>query len=98
MVHTRNFRAEQSDYLFFRMSGALEVTEYFTLNSNDELGYRYSVSDPEIYSRPFTVEMALRRMPDNERLYESACHEGNYGLTGILAGARRLELDPSSDD
>ena len=71
----------------------LEVTETFTRVSKQDLIYRYTVVDPEIYSEPWVAELPFRRMAKSEKLYEAACHEGNYSLPGILAGARRLEAD-----
>ena len=55
--------------------------------------FEYKIIDPEIYTQTITAQMTLVSMPVNERLYESACHEGNYSLSGILAGARRQEAD-----
>ena len=63
------------------------------LLSADRLYYEYTVSDPEIYVRPFTVEMTLNLKAAGEYIYEFACHEGNYSLPGILAGARRDDIE-----
>jgi hypothetical protein len=94
VVHTKNFRPEQSDKTYFlQSSDVLEVTEKFTVVSENELAYSYVATDPNIYSRSFTVEMPLQRMAEGEMIYEYACHEGNYSLPGILAGARRQEID-----
>ena len=76
-----------------RSSEALQVTERFTPVSDNEIHYTYTVDDPVIYSRPFTVELPLIRRAAYERLYEFACHEGNYSMPGILGGARRQEMD-----
>ena len=51
--------------------------------------YEYTVSDPETYTRPWTASIDLQPMHGD--LYEFACHEGNYGMEGILAGARADE-------
>ncbi len=92
VVHTQNYRAEQSN-MRLRSSEALQVTERFTPVSDNEIHYTYTVDDPVIYSRPFTVELPLIRRAAHERLYEFACHEGNYSMPGILGGARRQEMD-----
>lgn len=92
VVHTVGFHPQQSNF-FIKSSDQFEVTEYFTLLSGSEIFYRYRVSDPVIYSQDFTMEMQLLRKPEGETLYEFACHEGNYSLPSILAGARRAELD-----
>ena len=47
--------------------------------------YRVSVDDPTTFTRPWTYEVPMRLNPDP--IYEYACHEGNYGLYNILAGA-----------
>lgn len=92
VVETSQFRPEQS-WIAFRMSGQLQVKERFTLISEDEILYSYTFTDPEIYTEPVTVEKSIVRRAPGERLYEYSCHEGNYSLPGILAGARRLEQE-----
>lgn len=92
VVHTRNFRAEQSRP-DLPSSAQLETVEEFTLTSADELLYRFRFADPEIIDGSFTGELPLRRMAAGQYIYESACHEGNYALPGVLAGARRQEVD-----
>lgn len=92
VVHTTGFHPQQSNF-FIKSSDQFVVTEYFNLISNDEIFYRYTVTDPVIYSQPFTIEMQLLRKADGEQIYEFACHEGNYSLPSILAGARREETD-----
>jgi hypothetical protein len=51
--------------------------------------YEFTIDDPTIWTRPWTVSMTMRK--SDERMYEYACHEGNYGMTGILSGARAQE-------
>lgn len=63
-----------------------KVTERFTRAGEDAIHYEFTVEDPVAFTRPWKAEMTLRK--DNERIYEYACHEGNYALPGILAGAR----------
>ena len=67
----------------------LRLVERFTRVDGDTLNYQYSVHDPTTFTRPFTAELPLRR---GGRLFEYACHEGNYGLLNILRGAREDEL------
>ena len=92
VVNSKSFHP-QSSHLFIRSSDKLEITERFRLISNSKISYQYTVTDPEIYSRPFTVEMTLSRKAAGETIYEYACHEGNYSLPSILAGARREEVE-----
>lgn len=92
VVHTTGFHPQQSNF-FMKSSDQFEVTEYFELLSDTEIYYRYTVTDPVIYTTPFSLEMQLLRKTDGEQIYEFACHEGNYSLPSILAGARRAEAD-----
>lgn len=73
----------------FYMSENAAVEERFTRVSDDEIFYEFTVDDPEIYRQPWKAEMVLNRTKGP--IYEYACHEGNYALPNILAGARREE-------
>jgi hypothetical protein len=66
-----------------------KVIERYTRVSKTELLYQYTVVDPSIYTGPWLAEYSL--YPSGKPLYEFACHEGNYSLPNILAGARRQE-------
>ena len=90
IIDTTGFNPSSS-FFELKSSGDLQLSERFSLVSRDEIFYRYTVTDPQIYTQPFTVEMSITRRPAGERMYEWACHEGNYSLPGILAGARRQE-------
>ncbi len=65
------------------------VTERLSFNSANELAYSYVVVDPSMFTAPMRVEFTFVR--SRSRMYEAACHEGNYGLTNILRGARVVE-------
>jgi hypothetical protein len=65
------------------------LTERFTRWSDSEILYEFSVDDPAIYTQTWKGEESLHA--SKEPLYEYACHEGNYALKGILAGARVQE-------
>ncbi|MAV32298.1 MAG: hypothetical protein CMQ02_02585 [Gammaproteobacteria bacterium] len=67
----------------------LTVTETFKRESPNKIIYGFSVDDPSVYSSDWSGEYPLSQI--SEPIYEYACHEGNYGIIGILAGARRLE-------
>ena len=90
-VHTKGFRPEQSNSSL-RSSAQLEITETFTLGSEDEMLFSYTLSDPKFYSRSVTAEIPLKRMEPGQKLYEYACHEGNYSLPSILRAARIEEV------
>jgi hypothetical protein len=67
----------------------LKVTERFTRVAKDRLRYQYVIEDPTQWDKPWGGEYEFA--PLNGRLMEYACHEGNYALEGILAGARQIE-------
>ena len=92
VVETRNFRAEQSSG-FIRMTPAITAVERFTRVAEDSIEYSYELTDPNIFTESPRIEMPLKLQPSEERIYEYACHEGNYSLSSILAGARRQEMD-----
>ena len=64
----------------------LQLVERFSLLDAETLLYRFTVDDRTAFTRPWSVEMTMTR--SDGRLYEYACHEGNYGLANILAGAQ----------
>lgn len=76
---------------FFYLSSGARVTERFTRLDENTLLYQFTVDDPQVYSRTWTGELPMNAVED--QIYEYACHEGNYALPGILAGARQQELD-----
>jgi hypothetical protein len=92
VVRTINFRPEISHFRV-TSSGQMVLDERFEIIGKDEIFYSFTVTDPEIYTRPFTEELTLRRRSPGEQMYEYACHEGNYSFAGILGGARRAETD-----
>ena len=67
----------------------LTLTETFRRTGSNKMIYGFRVNDPTVFTGEFYGEFPLSRIEDN--IYEYACHEGNYGMVGILAGARRLE-------
>lgn len=93
VVHTNNFRPEQSYAAIMPMSEDFELTERFTRVGENEIVYGFTVVDPKAYTRPFTGERTLSRSPPGDRILESACHEGNYSMSGILAGARKQDAE-----
>ncbi len=88
VVETTNFNAQQS---FRGSTPQMKVTEYFTRAEHDRINYRFTVEDPAAFDSPWTGEVSMQRRPDGDKMYEYACHEGNYALPGILAGARHEE-------
>jgi len=67
----------------------LKITEKFTRVGKHRVHYQFTVDDPSIWDKPWGGEYEFS--PLDGRIYEYACHEGNYALPGILAGARADE-------
>ncbi len=65
------------------------LVERFTRVDADTLLYEFTVEDPVTWTRPWTAQVFMRKSRD--LMYEYACHEGNYSLAIILAGARAKE-------
>ena len=68
----------------------LKVTERFSWTEGG-VRYRFTVEDPTVWTAPWTGEYLWR--PTEEKVYEYACHEGNYALGTIMRGARLLERE-----
>ena len=75
-------------------SSKLKVVERFTRTGPTTIRYEFTLEDPEIFVGPWRGEMPLHQTPSP--IYEYACHEGNYALPGILAGAREEEKAKAS--
>jgi hypothetical protein len=70
------------------MSDEFRVVERFTRTAPDQIRYRATVHDP-VFTEPWTIEIFMH--PQEGPLVEYACHEGNYGLSGLLSAAREEE-------
>jgi hypothetical protein len=75
-------------------SPQLHVTERFTRVSDDTIVYRFTMDDPGTWTKPWSGETLMHQTKGP--IFEYACHEGNYGLTDILAGARAAERKKSN--
>jgi hypothetical protein len=83
VVETTNF----TDKILYRGAAEhLRLIERFTRVDADTIDYRFTVEDPTTFTRPWTVAVPYLRT--DEQMFEYACHEGNYGMEGILSGAR----------
>ena len=67
-------------------SGNMTLVERFTRVDADTLLYEFTISDPDVWTTPWTAQLPMAR--NDLTLFEYACHEGNYSMDGILAGAR----------
>ena len=86
VVETTNF-TDTTNYRGAREN--LRLVERFRRTAPDILMYQVTVDDPTTFTRPWTVELPART--SEGEIYEYACHEGNYGLEGILRGHRAEE-------
>jgi hypothetical protein len=93
VVHTQDFYYNQTAR---GASSSMRVTERFTRVDENTLDYDFTVEDPETWDVSWSAKVPMRRtdMP----IYEYACHEGNHGLAGILAGWRRYEAEGMNGD
>lgn len=89
VVVTKNMHPQQSH---FGSSDNITITERFQRTGEDDIVYSFTMDDPAVYSEPWTAQMQMKHKPE-ERIYEYACHEGNYALSGILGGARVQEQE-----
>jgi hypothetical protein len=88
VVETTNFSPHHSRGRI-ALTETAKVTERFTRAAADQIVYEFTVEDPARYTQPWRGEMSF--MATDGRVFEYACHEGNYALPGILAGAREEE-------
>ncbi len=90
VVETTNFSPMQEEAAISLTSNG-RVIERFTRVSDEQIVYEFTVDDPAYYSQPWHGELSF--LSTQSKVYEFACHEGNYAMSGILAGARRAEHD-----
>lgn len=90
VVTTAGFHPQQT---VFGASQNLTITERFTRTSGTEILYAFTVDDPTVFTEAWTGELMFNARPADEKIFEYACHEGNYALPGVLAGARMAELE-----
>jgi len=86
VIETRNF---YHDYNLRGMSDQAHVVERISRLDDNTLNYDFTVTDPLSWDESWSARLPLRASSDP--VFEYACHEGNHGLMGILAGWRRYE-------
>jgi hypothetical protein len=98
VVETKHFSPRSAVRLsiryLFLVSPQTTVIERFTRVSSNEINYVFMVTDSLLYTRPWTGETHL--LSSSARLFEYACHEGNYGMRNILEAAREREANEPS--
>ena len=88
-IHPTQLAQIRGSWPYRGASDKLKVTERFTRTGPDVLLYKFTVEDPSTFTAPYSGELPFNRI--NEMIHEYACHEGNYALPGMLAGAREQE-------
>jgi len=91
VVETTNFSDKNQPFARYGATPTLKLTEKFSRPDAGTLMYEYTVNDPATFARPWTVRIPLEKLLPSEDVYEYACHEGNYGMDGILKGTRAEE-------
>ena len=86
VVETTNFSAKTN---FQGANENLRLVERFTRVSSYVMNYEATMTDPTTWTKPWTLMIPMRNT--NELIYEYACHEGNYSMANMLAGARAEE-------
>ncbi len=76
-------------------SEQMKVTERFSRVAEDVLLYEFTIDDPSTYTEPWGGQVPMNAL--NDKLYEYACHEGNYAMSNILMGARYEERTEAQD-
>jgi hypothetical protein len=92
VVETVNFKEKTG------LSGGdenLRLVERFSKLDNGDLLYDFTVDDPTAWTQPWSGQYVWKS--SNDKVYEYACHEGNYAMGGILRGARLLEAEAIAD-
>jgi hypothetical protein len=93
VVETTNFTARSA---YRGASENLRMTERFTPVAPGIVDWRVTFDDPHTWARPWTFAMVLKQAKEGQKVYEYACHEGNYGLKNILTGARAADQAAAS--
>jgi hypothetical protein len=89
VVETINFNGRST---FRGASENLRLIERFTPTAPGIIEWQVTLDDARTWTRPWTFASTLTRMDESQRIFEYACHEGNYSLRNMLSGARRGEL------
>lgn len=91
VVETTNFtdRINDRGLTVFGIGKDSHLVERFTRVDAETIDYRFTVNDATVFTRPWTAEIPMTKIED--RLFEYACHEGNYAMVDILKGARVKE-------
>jgi len=91
VIDTTNYNAGGTSFSNnYGTSQNLHLIERFTPTDANTLVYEFTVDDPSTWSKTWTLQLPMRK--SELPIYEYACHEGNYGMFGLLSGARAVDL------
>ena len=93
VIETTHLNARVAKFSTRHGTENMRLVERIRRLDADTLSYQFTIEDPTVWVRPWTAEFPLRK---ESALYELACHEGNYGLEGILSAARAMERDAAA--
>ena len=95
VVESRNYTDKTGSFYTiigsFGSGETLHLVERFTRIDAETLLYEFIVDDPKTFTQPFTAAIPMKH--SDAPLFEYACHEGNYGMTNLLTGARAVEVE-----
>ncbi|PCJ22441.1 MAG: hypothetical protein COA96_14515, partial [SAR86 cluster bacterium] len=94
IVETINIKPAQMEQSSIPITSIGKITERFSRYSDTEIFYSFTVEDSNLYIQPWTAELSFHAT--DGPVYEYACHEGNYAMPGILAGARLQEAEAAA--
>jgi hypothetical protein len=101
VVDTINF-LDRTNYewasIWTRPSETLHLVERFTRIDAETLEYKITVEDPATFSSPWTAVIPISRLADDTRIYEYACHEGNYAMPNLLSAGRAVAAKQRSSN
>jgi hypothetical protein len=104
VIDTTNF-SQKMDFRGSREN--LHLVERLSRTADNRISYRVTVEDPSTWTKPWTIDVPWVQLPAKlNQVYESTCHEGNYGLLGMMANTRAAERffkegkgpDPATQD
>jgi hypothetical protein len=86
VVETTNFYRLPPSLNFLGSTEGMTLVERFTKTGPNTMKYEYTVTDPNTWTRPWSIEVPLPRV--DPPIYEFACHEQNYGLMNVVKGTQ----------
>jgi hypothetical protein len=92
---TRNWPQDRFAQEWRTPTETYRIVERFTRVTEDTIDYQLSITDPQRFTRPWTIAFPFMKSPAEQLFFEYACHEGNYGMAHLLSEERNSEKKPS---